>query len=102
MTLFKNNKKESSSNNNDNNEKVNNKDNDIDSTYKYKEAFKTGSSIADLATSTWNSQKNPGKTYVANRRLHHGAVGSVMKLSKYFKKSEPTATQICILFVANP
>lgn len=61
---------------------------------KYKDAFKVGSSIAGTITSRWNSQETPGKVYVANRRIHHGGIGRVMKLSKYFKKSEPTAAGI--------
>jgi hypothetical protein len=65
-----------------------------DESSKYEEAFKTGSSIAGTMTSKWNSQENPGKVYVANRRVHHGGIGSVMKLSKHFKKSEPTVTGI--------
>ncbi len=80
--------KESESNNN------NNKDKDKNGSSKYKDAFKTGSSIAGIMTSKWNSQEKPGKVYVANRRIHHGGIGSILKLSKYFKKSEPTVTGI--------
>lgn len=85
MDLFKNHKKESNNSGN--------KDKDGDNTAEssvYKEAFKTGSSIAKTITSKWNSQENPGKVYVANRRVHHGGIGSAMKLSKHFEKSEPT------------
>jgi len=31
---------------------------------------------------------------VGNRRVHHGAVGSIMNLSNAFKKDEPTVTGI--------
>lgn len=87
MDLFKA-RKESEPENNKNK----NKDNDGSS--KYKDAFKTGSSIAGTITSKWNSQEKPGKVYVANRRVHHGGIGSAMKLSKHFKKSEPTVTGV--------
>jgi hypothetical protein len=87
MNLFKNRKKSD-------NEDDNNKDKGDNGSSKYKEAFKTGSSIAGTMTSRWNSQENPGKVYVADRRIHHGGIGAIMKLSKYFKKSEPTVTGI--------
>lgn len=75
--------------------KVNDGDDVVESSSPgYNEAFKAGSSVAKTLTSTWNSQENPGKVYVANRRLHHGAIGSAMKLSKHFEKSEPTATGV--------
>lgn len=91
MGLFKDRKKESDNNNNTNSNTSNKGD---DGSSKYKEAFKSGSSIANTLTSRWNSQENPGKVYVANRRVHHGGIGSVMKLSRFFKKSEPIATGI--------
>ena len=81
-------RKESESDNNKNKDKAN------DGSSKYKNAFKAGSSIAGIITSKWNSQEKPGKVYVANRRIHHGGIGSMLKLSKYFKKSEPTVTGI--------
>ncbi|MGC2574995.1 MAG: hypothetical protein WA364_26070 [Candidatus Nitrosopolaris sp.] len=87
MNLFKA-RKESEPDNNKNKNKGD------DGPSNYKDAFKTGSSIAGIITSKWNSQEKPGKVYVANRRIHHGGIGSVMKLSKYFKKSEPTVTGI--------
>jgi hypothetical protein len=65
-----------------------------DESSKYDDAFKTGSSIAGTITSKWNSQENPGKVYVANRRVHHGGIGSAMKLSKHFKRSESTVSGI--------
>lgn len=80
-------RKESESNND-------NKDKGKNGSSKYKDGFKTGSSIAGIITSKWNSQDKPGKVYVANRRIHHGGIGSMLKLSKYFKKSEPTITGI--------
>lgn len=85
MGLFRDRKKDSDNNN---------KNKGDDGSSKYKEAFKTGSSIAKTLTSRWNSQENPGKVYVANRRVNHGGVGSVMKLSKFFKKSVPTTTVV--------
>ena len=54
-----------------------------------KEAFQTGLSIAKLLTSYWNSQRNPGKAYLFNRRVHHGEIGSLLGLSNLFKKTQP-------------
>jgi hypothetical protein len=61
-----------------------------------KEAFKVGSSIAKLITSSWNSQEKPGKVYIFNRRVHHGGIGSLLGLSNLFKKSQPIPTGIFI------
>jgi hypothetical protein len=97
LGLYKNHKKKSDNSNSNGNNNDNNKisnDNDASSSSKYEEAFKTGSSIAKLIASKWNSQEKPGKVYVANRRVHHGMIGSAMRLSKYFKTSEPTITGV--------
>ncbi|HXX96854.1 MAG TPA: hypothetical protein VEL11_07025 [Candidatus Bathyarchaeia archaeon] len=59
---------------------------------KNKEAFQIGLLIAELITSYWNSQKNPGKAYIFNRRVHHGEIGSLLGLSNLFKKSQPVPT----------
>jgi hypothetical protein len=59
-----------------------------------KEAFQTGLSIAKLLTSYWNSQQNPGKAYLFNRRVHHGEIGSLLGLSNLFKKTQPIPTGI--------
>jgi hypothetical protein len=59
-----------------------------------KEAFKVGSSIAKLITSSWNSQEKPGKVYLFNRRIHHGGIGSLLGLSNILKKSQPIPTGI--------
>jgi hypothetical protein len=56
---------------------------------KNNEAFQTGLSIAKLLTSYWNSQQNPGKAFIFNRRVHHGEIGSLLGLSNLFKKSQP-------------
>jgi hypothetical protein len=61
---------------------------------KNKEAFKAGSSIAKLTTSSWNSQEKPGKAYLFNRRVHHGGIGSLLGLSNLLKKSQPIPTGI--------
>jgi hypothetical protein len=53
------------------------------------EAFQTGLSIAKLLTSYWNSQQNPRKAFIFNRRVHHGEIGSLLGLSNLFKKSQP-------------
>jgi hypothetical protein len=59
-----------------------------------REAFQTGLSIAKLLTSYWNSQQNPGKAYLFNRRVHHGEIGSLLGLSNLFKKRQPIPTGI--------
>jgi hypothetical protein len=59
-----------------------------------KEAFQTGLSIAKLLTSYWNSQQNPGKAYLFNRRVHHGEIGSLLGLSNLFRKTQPIPTGI--------
>jgi hypothetical protein len=52
----------------------------------YDEELTTGSSIGKIITSIWNSQKNPGKAYVLNRRIHHGENRNLLELSNLFKK----------------
>jgi hypothetical protein len=54
-----------------------------------KDAHQTGLDIANLITYFWNSQKNPDKVYISNRRVHHGEIGSLLSLSNLFKKSQP-------------
>ena len=61
---------------------------------KNNEAFQTGLSIAKLLTSYWNSQRNPGKAYLFNRRVHHGEIGSLLGFSNLFKKSQPLLSGI--------
>src|SRR6476661_228222 len=90
MDFFKKRKKDSNNNkvgDNDTTATTNTNYND-DSSSEYKKAVETGASIAKILTSKWNSQKKPGKVYVGNRRVHHGAVGSIMNLSNAFKKDE--------------
>jgi ferritin-like metal-binding protein YciE len=60
--------------------KENNNDN-------HNESFKVGSAVADMLTSYWNSQKNPSKVYLFNRRVHHGAIGALLGLSSIYKKN---------------
>jgi hypothetical protein len=67
---------------------------DNESSDKNKEAFRLGSSIAKLITSSWNSQENPGKVYIFNRRVHHGGVGALLGLSNFFSKSQPIPSGI--------
>ena len=64
----------------------NNKDN-------HNESFKVGSAVADMLTSQWNSQENPSKVYLFNRRVHHGAIGALLGLSSLYKKN-PLVTGI--------
>src|SRR5688500_3052072 len=64
----------------------NNKDN-------HNESFKVGSAVADMLTSYWNSQENPSKVYLFNRRVHHGTIGALLGLSSLFKKN-PLVTGI--------
>jgi hypothetical protein len=67
---------------------------DDDPSERNKEAFQAGLSIAKLLTSYWNSQQNPGKAYVFNRRVHHGEIGSLLGFSNLFKKSQPLPSGI--------
>jgi len=67
---------------------------DNESSDKNKEAFKLGSSIAKLITSSWNSQENPGKVYIFNRRVHHGGIGALLGLSNLFRNSQPIPSGI--------
>ena len=62
--------------------------------YTYDEALTTGSSIGKIITNIWNSQKNPGKAYILNRRIHHGEIGILLELSNLFKKSRPATAGI--------
>ena len=57
------------------------------------ESFKVGSAVADMLTSYWNSQENPSKVYLFNRRVHHGAIGALLGLSSIYKKN-PLVTGI--------
>ena len=59
----------------------------------HNESFKVGSAVADMLTSYWNSQKNPSKVYLFNRRVHHGAIGALLGLSSIYKKN-PLVTDI--------
>jgi hypothetical protein len=67
---------------------------DNESSDKNNEAFKLGSSIAKLITSSWNSQENPGKVYIFKRRVHHGGVGAILGLSNLFRNSQPIPSGI--------
>jgi hypothetical protein len=49
---------------------------------KNNDAYQTGLDIANIISYFWNSQKNPGKVYISNRRIHHGEIGSLLGLSK--------------------
>jgi ferritin-like metal-binding protein YciE len=51
------------------------------------ESFSLGSAVADMLTSYWNSKENPSKVYIFNRRVHHGAIGSLLGLSKLYKNN---------------
>jgi len=53
----------------------------------HNESFKVGSAVADMLTSQWNSQENPSKVYLFNRRVHHGAIGALLGLSSLYKKN---------------
>src|SRR6266540_182701 len=60
----------------------------------YDEALQAGTSIGRIVTNIWNSQKNPGKSYIFNRRVHHGEVGILLGLSNLFKKRRPDAAGV--------
>jgi hypothetical protein len=51
--------------------------------------FQIGLLFAKVITSFWNSQKNPGKAYIFDRRVHHGEIGCLLGLSNIFIKSQP-------------
>src|SRR5215211_5980026 len=51
----------------------------------HNESFKLGSAVADMLTSYWNSQENPSKVYLFNRRVHHGTIGALLGLSDLYK-----------------
>jgi len=63
-------------------------------TASYDDALRTGSSIGKLITNIWNSQKNPGKAYILNRRVHHGEIGILLGLSNLIKKSRPATAGV--------
>ena len=65
-----------------------------DKTVNYDEALRAGSSIGRIATNIWNSQKNPGKAYLLNRRVHHGEIGILLGLSNLIKKSRPATAGV--------
>ena len=65
-----------------------------DKTVNYDEALRAGSSIGRIATNIWNSQKNPGKAYIFDRRVHHGEIGILLGLSNLFRKSKPGAAGV--------
>jgi hypothetical protein len=67
---------------------------DNDKTFSYDDGLRTGSSIGKFITNIWNSQKNPGKAYVLNRRVHHGEVGILLGLSNLIKKSRPATAGV--------
>ena len=50
------------------------------------EPFHIGVIIAKLLTSSWNSQENPSKVHIFNRRIHHGEIGTLLGLSKLYTK----------------
>ena len=66
----------------------------VDKTTSYDDALRTGSSIGKLITNIWNSQKNPGKAYLLNRRVHHGEIGILLGLSRLIKKSRPSTAGV--------
>ena len=65
-----------------------------DKNVSYDDALRAGSSIGKLITNIWNSQKNPGKAYLLNRRVHHGEIGILLGLSNLIKKSRPATAGV--------
>ena len=51
------------------------------------ESFRLGSAVADMLTSYWNSKEKPSRVYIFNRRVHHGAIGSLLGLSTLYKNN---------------
>jgi hypothetical protein len=50
------------------------------------EPFHIGVTVAKLLTSSWNSQENPSKVHIFNRRIHHGEIGTLLGLSNLCTK----------------
>ncbi|MBD0360129.1 MAG: hypothetical protein ICV56_05395 [Nitrososphaeraceae archaeon] len=50
------------------------------------EPFQIGITLAKLLTSSWNSQQNPSKVHIFNRRIHHGEIGILLGLSNLCTK----------------
>ena len=50
------------------------------------EPFQIGVTLAKLLTSSWNSQQNPSKVHIFNRRIHHGEIGTLLGLSNLCTK----------------
>ena len=50
------------------------------------EPFQIGITLAKLLTSSWNSQQNPSKVHIFNRRIHHGEIGTLLGLSNLCTK----------------
>jgi len=48
--------------------------------------FQIGVTIAKLLTLSWNSQENPSKVHIFNRRIHHGEIGTLLGLSNLCTK----------------
>lgn len=47
--------------------------------------FQRGLQAAQAVTKSWNSQQNPPKVYVSDRRVHHGEVGILLGLAGLYK-----------------
>lgn len=47
--------------------------------------FQQGLQAAQTVTKSWNSQPNPPKVYVSDRRVHHGEVGVLLGLAGLYK-----------------
>jgi chemotaxis protein histidine kinase CheA len=50
------------------------------------EPFQIGVTLAKLLTLSWNSQQNPSKVHIFNRRIHHGEIGTLLGLSNLCTK----------------
>jgi hypothetical protein len=50
------------------------------------EPFHIGVTVAKLLTSSWNSQENPSRVHIFNRRIHHGEIGTLLGLSNLCTK----------------
>ncbi|HZB16782.1 MAG TPA: hypothetical protein VE445_06395 [Nitrososphaeraceae archaeon] len=50
------------------------------------EPFQIGVTLAKLLTSSWNSQQNPSRVHIFNRRIHHGEIGILLGLSNLCTK----------------
>ena len=58
------------------------------------EPFQIGLTIAKLLTSSWSSQQRPPKIHLFDRRVHHGEIGALLRLSILCTENTPIPAEI--------